>query len=515
MGIPQSNERSDEASSSNLSKKCYYDVLGVERLASSDDIKKAFRRKALELHPDRNFGDTEAATAKFAEVQTAYEILSDSQERAWYDSHRESILRDEASIFTEKKYDASVKYSCADDIASLISKFNRGIPFTDAADGFFGACRQIFSTLAKEENSACSMEGLMPVPYPDFGMAKDDYINVVKPFYQGWQGFSTQKTFTWRHRYRLSDAPDRATRRIFEKENKRLQDDGIMEFNQAVRNLVAFTRKRDPRYIPNSQTEEDRQKLLRSAAAAQAARSKAANKAKLADYVLPEWAKAEDPEDIEENSNSEDSKVECIECVVCKKVFKSEKQYEVHEMSKKHIKAVRQLRREMKDQSEFLNLDESSNTILDTKIDFSKEIETPIVTPDEKPLIEDEILKDETPKIPDLVELNSDIQNLSLEETHESSASQDESIMLPKIAEDHLGENIPKKIGKAKLKRAKKKAKENSNAQQNSNVRTIAKNPNPLYSNIQQYTCKGCHETYVSRTKLFLHIKTSGHAQPL
>ncbi len=55
-------------------------------------IRRAYKRKALELHPDRNFNDVENATKKFAEVQTAYEILSDPQERAWYDSHRDAIL---------------------------------------------------------------------------------------------------------------------------------------------------------------------------------------------------------------------------------------------------------------------------------------------------------------------------------------------------------------------------------------------------------------------------------------
>jgi DnaJ family protein A protein 5 len=71
------------------------DSIGITTQTDRDRIKKAYRKKALELHPDRNYGNVENATKKFAEVQSAYEILSDPQERAWYDSHRDAILRNQ------------------------------------------------------------------------------------------------------------------------------------------------------------------------------------------------------------------------------------------------------------------------------------------------------------------------------------------------------------------------------------------------------------------------------------
>lgn len=74
-------------------KTCHYDLLEVGRTATDADIKKAYRRKALQLHPDKNPDRIEEATRLFAEVQQAYEVLSDPHERAWYDSHREAILR--------------------------------------------------------------------------------------------------------------------------------------------------------------------------------------------------------------------------------------------------------------------------------------------------------------------------------------------------------------------------------------------------------------------------------------
>lgn len=64
-----------------MAKRDYYEVLGVAKDASDDEIKKAFRRKAVEYHPDKQGGDE----AKFKEVNEAYEILKDSSKRQRYD----------------------------------------------------------------------------------------------------------------------------------------------------------------------------------------------------------------------------------------------------------------------------------------------------------------------------------------------------------------------------------------------------------------------------------------------
>ncbi|MBM4067537.1 MAG: J domain-containing protein [Planctomycetes bacterium] len=64
----------------------YYDVLGVKREASDDEIKRAYRKLARELHPDRNPGDKKAE-ARFKEVQEAYDVLSDKAKKSQYDRY--------------------------------------------------------------------------------------------------------------------------------------------------------------------------------------------------------------------------------------------------------------------------------------------------------------------------------------------------------------------------------------------------------------------------------------------
>ena len=65
-------------------KRCYYEVLEVARNASADELKVAYKKLVMRWHPDKNLDKAEEATEKFKEIQSAYAVLGDANERAWY-----------------------------------------------------------------------------------------------------------------------------------------------------------------------------------------------------------------------------------------------------------------------------------------------------------------------------------------------------------------------------------------------------------------------------------------------
>ena len=66
-----------------MAKRDYYEVLGVEKNASADEIKKAYRKKAIQFHPDKNPGDKQAEE-NFKEAAEAYDVLSNPEKRFWW-----------------------------------------------------------------------------------------------------------------------------------------------------------------------------------------------------------------------------------------------------------------------------------------------------------------------------------------------------------------------------------------------------------------------------------------------
>src|ERR671916_825017 len=113
----------------------YYSVLGVERTASDDDIKKAYRKLAMTYHPDRNGGSKEAEE-KFKEITEAYEVLRDPQKRAMYDRYGEAGLRAGGGAHGFHHVDLSEALNIfMRDLGGFESLFGGGRPRTDPRRG--------------------------------------------------------------------------------------------------------------------------------------------------------------------------------------------------------------------------------------------------------------------------------------------------------------------------------------------------------------------------------------------
>ncbi len=82
-----------------MAERDYYEVLGIEKGASKDEIRKAYRRLAMKYHPDRNADKKEEAEEKFKEVQKAYEVLFDDEKRQMYDQYGHAGVNGQAGGF--------------------------------------------------------------------------------------------------------------------------------------------------------------------------------------------------------------------------------------------------------------------------------------------------------------------------------------------------------------------------------------------------------------------------------
>jgi len=107
-------------------KRDYYEVLGVAKSTSADDIKKAYRKLAMQYHPDRNPNDN-AAAEKFKEASEAYEVLSDTDKRRTYDQFGHEGMK---STFGQGGFDFNRDFTHSADLQDILeSLFNGGMNF--------------------------------------------------------------------------------------------------------------------------------------------------------------------------------------------------------------------------------------------------------------------------------------------------------------------------------------------------------------------------------------------------
>ena len=345
--------------------RCHYEVIGVQRDADDVEIKKSYRKMALRYHPDKNPDKVEEYTEIFREIQCAYDVLSDKQERAFYDKHREAILKGGDEF--------------VDDSLDLMRYFNPGCHsgHNDKEDGFYSVYGEVFRTLSEEEEPYLEGESADDYDVPTFGDSSSDYESVVAPFYAYWMGFCTRKSFVWKDKYDIRQAPNRPTQRLMEKENKKVRDQFKRKRNEEVRALVAYIRKRDRRVkVFREQQDaaklENKLKMEEKRAEDIRKRNEALGEYKEQDWMVMDdsaldnidahfddhygGAAGSDLDDFElqEDCDGEDEVVvEMVNefyCIACEKTFKSEKALSNHEKSKKHKENLEMIKAEMENE---------------------------------------------------------------------------------------------------------------------------------------------------------------------
>ncbi|GAA5882962.1 hypothetical protein JCM16303_006762 [Sporobolomyces ruberrimus] len=383
----------------------HYQVLGLSRTATSIEIKKSFRTLALREHPDKNPQDVQGANERFGRIQEAYEVLSDEQERAWYDDHLEQILnrggegndgepttteadmdffnqlrkkggpkREEAKPTQGRRPDKGLQ------TPHLMKFFSTSSwsGYDDTPTGFYTTFQTLFSLLQMDEISWSS-----PHLYPSFGTSTSpSTLEDLRIFYSSWLNFSTEKDFSWRDSYRVEEGMPRYMRRDIEKENSRLRQMGKREYNETVRNLVLFVRRRDPRYTSTQSSAAQAQVQLEIKASLVAASKQRALERELAakeyesqlqawevggkdglENVLKEWEEGSeiDSDQLERDEEGQDDDDDgegerAVWCEACGKGYRSGGAWEDHERSRKHVKNVERLVKEMRDEDEKLGL---------------------------------------------------------------------------------------------------------------------------------------------------------------
>ncbi|XP_013864773.1 dnaJ homolog subfamily C member 21 [Austrofundulus limnaeus] len=518
--------------------KCHYEVLSVKRDAGDDDLKKAYRKLALKWHPDKNLENAEEAAEQFKLIQAAYDVLSDPQERAWYDNHREALLKGGLSGDYE------------DDSVDLLQYFTVTCysGYGDDEKGFYTVYRNLFESIVKEEMEHRRMDDEEEEEeFPPFGDSQSDYDMVVHEFYAHWQSFCTRKNFAWKEEYDTRQASNRWEKRAMEKENKKTRDKARKERNELVRQLVAFVRKRDRRVQAHRKLVEE-QNAEKVRKIEETRRQQKLKQAKLAEeYQEQSWAamselekelqqieaqygkefgdasESEEDElqiDTQERNDEDggdteqldDLTIECYDdlyCPACDKFFKSDKAMKNHEKSKKHREMVVLLRQQLEEEEDSLGLSadgkedgENENERLEEGEEEEEEEEKPKQKLSKKQKRKKKQLKVVQPSTAEEEEEHKPTQT-TCEEDDLSAKS--ENPTGPEMQEDLPPAEVKSSSGKTKSKKGGGKDKS----------KNIKSHTEQFPEKEVSLLCVTCNNEFPTRNKLFDHLKTSGHATAL
>lgn len=512
--------------------RCHYEVLGVKRDAGDDDLKKSYRKLALKWHPDKNLENAEEAAEQFKLIQAAYDVLSDPQERAWYDNHREALLRGGLSGDYE------------DDSIDLLQYFTVTCysGYGDDEKGFYTVYRNLFESIVKEEMEHSRMDDEEEEEgFPPFGDSQSDYDTVVHEFYAYWQSFCTRKNFAWKEEYDTRQASNRWEKRAMEKENKKTREKARKERNDLVRQLVAFVRKRDRRVQAHRKLVEE-QNAEKAKKMEELRRQQKLKQAKLAEeYKEQSWAamselekelqqiEAQYGEEFGDASESEEDEVDMdafqkncerdgdaeqpseddptidygyddLYCPACDKSFKSDKAMKNHAKSKKHRELVVLLRQQLEDEDNSFSLNGMEDG--DDEIDLQEEEEE-----EEQPRQKLSKKQKRKKKQQKVVQQSTPEGKEEEEEVHSQTICEEEA---PEKSEIPTEPKKLEELSSTEVRSSEKmKGKKGGGKDKPKNAKPHTEQFPEKEVNLR---CVTCNDEFPTRNKLFDHLKTSGHA---
>ncbi|KAF7458841.1 DnaJ domain-containing protein [Cryptosporidium felis] len=519
-------------------KECYYSILQVDSKATFDEIRQAYKQLSLKWHPDKNRGNTEEATQRFQSISAAYEVLSDPNERSWYDSHKKQILSENK---TGNTYENDPDYDPLE--INIWKYFSREVfeDFNDERLGFFTVYGKLFEEILQEELKYLSKESgdyLFWKNANKFGNGRTNLEEVME-FYRFWSNFSSMRTFSWKDIWNLNQAQNRQMKRAMEAENNKERKKGKREYNETVRRLVEYVKKRDPRvvmYMRNKseqmlrlQKEKEKEKKIEMET-----RRKAREIAKIEELKRMEELEAERRELYGEDSSHEFQDSEELDeiviytCRLCNKTFKSEKQLISHTKSKKHISKVNEFKKESfekyenrtnsteKTHSE--NTDHSTpnksldvysqNSVSDSALESNCHLDS------DSNSNSNEILSNSNRSGSDTEDYELGIENgeqFSVDQITEMMDSLSNKRGFKGKQREFERVGLGRQGGDKKNNKDKRKEVVD-NIGNKKQVKNVPKDDNSKNQNVM-WKCLVCDQIFESRNKLFTHVKEKNHAQ--
>ena len=470
-------------------KPCYYDILSVDRNATEDDIRKSYKKLALKLHPDKN-QNSQDSTKSFAELQAAFEVLIDKQERAWYDKHRNAILNSGDSDY--KNYQ--------DNSVNLLPFFSASC-YSGLGDGpteFYSIYRNLFEKISQEDSPFREQTDSVP---PIFGDSTSPYDSVVYSFYAYWMSYATPMSYVWREKYDVREAANRREARAAEMDNVKLRDQAKKERSERVRTLTLFVRKRDLRVRAHEAALGEKRREREARVKENRVEQRRHTARLYENSVLTRETAGDGVNGRSESSvSSGDSDPEAMEenyCPACEKYFHSHKTFLNHQRSAKHKDSVSLLRKILEEHDQCHSPLEGLDQLEISQSAAQRSSKKSKKKRKKKKSTQEDTLH---PKTSDQSESGNEAPLLE----------EREDVGFPMDPSDLPSQEGVKGWGyfddKPHLIKKSKKVKKSQKVQQ-----TIVDNKVPV-SKIDPLTCRICKEHFSTRNKLFRHIEDTGHA---